>query len=60
MKLLILLFLMLNVGCVTRNLDNAKMLMERSDFPAAVEAAPLWCEKALKIINALEQELEEE
>ena len=60
MKLLILLLLMLNVGCVTRNLDNAKTLMERNDFPAAVEAAPLWCKKALKIINALEQELEEE
>ena len=60
MKLLILLLLMLNVGCVTRNLDNAKILMERSGFPVAVEAAPLWCEKALKIINALEQELEEE
>ena len=45
---------------MTHNYDNAKTLMERSDFPAAVEAAPLWCEKALKIINALEQELEEE
>jgi len=34
--------------------------MERSDFPAAAEAAPLWCEKALKIINALEAEIEQD
>ena len=60
MRRLMTIFLLCFSGCVTHNYDNAMMLMERSDFPAAVEAAPLWCEKALKIINALEQELEEE
>ena len=60
MKRLIPLLLLCCVGCVTNNYDNAKMLMERNDFPAAVEAAPLFVEKCLKIINALEQELEVE
>ena len=57
MRRLMTIFLLCFSGCVTHNYDNAKMLMERNDFPAAVEAALLFVEKCLKIINALEQEL---
>ena len=60
MRQLMIIFLLCFSGCVTTNYDNAKMLMERNGFPVAVEAAPLFVEKCLKIINALEQELEEE
>ena len=42
MRWLMTIYLLCFSGCETHNYDNAKMLMERSDFPAAVEAVPLW------------------
>ncbi len=48
-------------GCTTHiRLDNSKRLIERTDFDAARLAAPEWCRDALKTINALELELEQQ
>lgn len=41
-------------------LDNAARLMRRPDFAAAKDAAPEWCRDALKTINELEWQLEEQ
>ena len=58
MKKLIWLSLGLNVACVNHNLENSQRLINRADFPQAVEAAPEWVRDALKTINKLEEELE--
>lgn len=41
-------------------LDNAARLINRTDFEQARLAAPEWCRDALKTINYLEMELEEQ
>ena len=60
MRALILLAVLFCGGCITPmvRLDNAKRLMARPDAQAARQAAPGWCEDALKTINALELERE--
>ena len=45
-------------GCLTVELENSRRLMERSDFPAAVHAAPEWTRDALRTINELEERIE--
>lgn len=41
-------------------LDNAARLINRTDFEQARLAAPEWCRDALKTINELEWQLEEQ
>jgi len=57
-RISLLLLTLLLAGCLVKRLDNAARLMDRPDFPAAVNAAPEWTRDALKTINALEEELE--
>ena len=60
MKLLIVPLLMLGVSCVTKTYDNAQRLIERDDFSDAVGGSATWVDAALKTINQLEQELEDD
>lgn len=54
---LILLSIALTSGCRTKT-EGTKRLMERPDFPVAVEAAPDWVRAALQETARLEYELE--
>ena len=45
-------------GCIQTKLNNAERLMNRSDFPDAVQGAPEWTRDALRTINELEERIE--
>lgn len=58
-KISMLAVSLLLAGCTYHaRLDNAAVLMNRSDFDIAVKAAPEWVEEALLTINNLELEIE--
>ena len=54
----LLLLLFLTSGCLGVRLDNSQRLIDRPDFPSAVNAAPDWVADALDTISELEHRLE--
>ena len=45
-------------GCVQTKLNNTERLMNRSDFPDAVQGAPEWTRAALRVVSELEERIE--
>ena len=45
-------------GCIQTKLNNTERLMNRSDFPDAVQGAPEWTRAALRVVSELEERIE--